>query len=368
MLTRHSSALGAALLLLTCVSLLALPAALPAPVRAADAPLDSLETIEKGRKLTQLARIKDSTGLWAQFDDRMREAMGDREKFDEVLRGMMEQAGKLGTCVDEKASVEGGYWMYRALCRFENSPTPLALVFVFGQDTRVAGFWVRPDAKPAPTEFLEYQTKTSLELPFHGEWTVFWGGRTPEQNYHVISSDQRFAYDLLVLREGGSHHGDGRKNADYHAFGLPIVAPAAGRVAAVTDGAYDNAPGEMNPRAPFGNGVVLDHGNGEYSVFAHFKRGSVRVKLDQEVAGGDTLGLCGNSGNSSEPHLHYHLQSGAAPGSSAGLPAFFVHYLADGKPVERGEPTRGQKIARIPRSGGGPPAPAPAAKDQKDSQ
>ena len=75
-------------------------------------------------------------------------------------------------------------------------------------------------------------------------------------------------------------------------------------------------------------------------------RFSVRVKPDQLVAEGDTLGLCGNSGNSSEPHLHYHLQNGPAFGAADGLPAFFNDYVADDKPVARGEPVRGQAIRR----------------------
>jgi murein DD-endopeptidase MepM/ murein hydrolase activator NlpD len=61
---------------------------------------------------------------------------------------------------------------------------------------------------------------------------------------------------------------------------------------------------------------------------------------------GDTLGLCGNSGNSSEPHLHYHLQDAPTFGKADGLPAFFVDYLADDKPVARGEPVQGQVIRR----------------------
>jgi murein DD-endopeptidase MepM/ murein hydrolase activator NlpD len=66
------------------------------------------------------------------------------------------------------------------------------------------------------------------------------------------------------------------------------------------------------------------------------------------VARGQRLGECGNSGNSSEPHLHYQLQDGPEMGPSAGLPAQFTDYLADGQPVARGEPVRGQAIRPAP--------------------
>lgn len=62
------------------------------------------------------------------------------------------------------------------------------------------------------------------------------------------------------------------------------------------------------------------------------------------VEEGQLLGLCGNSGNSSEPHLHYQLQDDASRFQAKGLPAFFNDYVADGEPVDRGEPVRGQTV------------------------
>jgi murein DD-endopeptidase MepM/ murein hydrolase activator NlpD len=69
------------------------------------------------------------------------------------------------------------------------------------------------------------------------------------------------------------------------------------------------------------------------------------VKAGQRVVAGQELGRCGNSGNTSEPHLHFHLQDAPEFGQGNGLPAFFEHYIADGEAVERGEPVRGQTIA-----------------------
>ena len=93
-----------------------------------------------------------------------------------------------------------------------------------------------------------------------------------------------------------------------------------------------------------GNHVIIDHGNGEFSFLAHFKKGTVAVKPGDAVKSSDLLGLAGNSGNSSEPHVHYHLQDTAVFGKGRGFPAPFNDYIADGKPVARGEPVKGQTI------------------------
>ena len=95
----------------------------------------------------------------------------------------------------------------------------------------------------------------------------------------------------------GRTAGAGARNADYWAWGRPIVAPAGGVVVAAVDGVRDNRPQleVENRRAPAGNHVVLDLGNGEYALLAHLRRGSVRVEAGQRVRAGEVLGLAGNS-------------------------------------------------------------------------
>jgi murein DD-endopeptidase MepM/ murein hydrolase activator NlpD len=91
-------------------------------------------------------------------------------------------------------------------------------------------------------------------------------------------------------------------------FGQEIVADADGVVTDVVTGVKDNVPGVMNPLMAVGNFVMIKHANGEVSVFCHLKYESTRVKVGQQVKRGETIGLCGNSGNSSEAHLHYQIQ------------------------------------------------------------
>jgi hypothetical protein len=100
----------------------------------------------------------------------------------------------------------------------------------------------------------------------------------------------------------------------------------------------------VNASQPLGNHIILDHGNGEHSFLAHLRKGSVRIAVGDTVAAGIVVGECGNSGNSSEPRLRDHLQTTPVFGRGEGLPAQFRGYVADGEPVERGEPVPGQRI------------------------
>jgi murein DD-endopeptidase MepM/ murein hydrolase activator NlpD len=246
--------------------------------------------------------------------------------------------------VDEKTETQEGLQVYRRIARFSKAPGRVVVQWTLGPDGSVQAFFIRPLPEEPTPQQLDYTTKTELHLPFSGAWFVVWGGRSVAQNYHFATVDQRFAYDLLVQRDGSTHAGAGQRNEDYYCFDQKIVAPAAGTVVAVENGIADNVPGVMNAQAPLGNHVILDHGNGEFSFLCHFHRGTVAVKKGDGVKAGDLLGRCGNSGHSSEPHLHYHLQDSGEFGAGHGLPAPFKSYRADGKPVDRGEPVKGQTI------------------------
>lgn len=297
-----------------------------------------------GRQYTAWFYAGEAGKLWERFTPEMKQGLGSADNL-KSFRGQVEaQVGTEAEVVSEQVTPAPPYQVYIRTVRMSKVDVPIIVQFALDASGNVAGFFVRPVEQPAPSKHLEYQTKTPLRLPFEGEWYVFWGGRTPEQNYHVVAPDQRFAYDLLILKDGKSHTGDGSANEQYHCFGQPILAPGAGTVAVVVDGLDDNKPGEMDAKNPPGNHVVIDHGNGEFSFLAHLRKGSVAVKKGDAVKPGDRLGVCGNSGNSSEPHLHYHLQTTDRFAGGEGLPAQFLDYAADGKDVKRGEPTRGQTV------------------------
>ena len=356
--TPGASKLGAALLRAALAA--AVACTLPGIARAQQPPAppatgaDSADARATGREYTRRFFAGDLAALWSRFTPEMRQAMKEDSATLRAFHGQV--TGQLGAEAEllreEVRDAGAGRVHYARTIRFERGGAQRFVVtWVTGPDGAIAGFAIRPAPEAAPTPHLGYVTKVPLQLPFEGEWYVFWGGRTPEQNYHVISRSQRFAYDMLVLRGGKSHAGDGKALTDYHCFGQPILAPAAGRVAKVVDSLPDQAIGSTDARNPAGNHVVIDHGGSEYSTLAHLRHGSVTVREGEAVRAGARIGACGNSGNTSEPHLHYQLQDAADMFASAtlGLPAQFVGYLADGKPVDRGEPVRGQLVRRAPR-------------------
>jgi hypothetical protein len=274
------------------------------------------------------------------------------EKLAAFATQLTAQAGRFKTIFDVKHVTQGGYRVVILVSDYERAR--LDVQVVFDAEGKIGGLFFKPSGVApvaAKTRFGEYVTKTALTLPFDGEWYVFWGGRTVEENYHAVTVDQRFAYDILMMRNGVTHPAGGKANSDYYCFDQPIHAPASGVVTESVDGIEDNVPGVMNPAVPAGNHLVIDHGNGEYSLLAHFRRGTVTVHVGDHVKAGQLLGKCGNSGNSSEPHLHYHLQNGPKFGNGAeGLPAQFLDYCADGKHVDRGEPRKGQAVSSCRRA------------------
>ncbi len=302
------------------------------------------DPLAMGRLYTDWLYSGELDRLWERFSGVMREAMQHVDTLAALRVGILEQLGAETELVEEQVTPLLGDHLYIRTAAFEAYDGNIVLQWTIDAAGDISGFFIRPTPVAAPTDYLEYETKTPLRLPFDGEWYVFWGGRTVAQNYHAVAIDQRFAYDILVVRENRSHAREGTVNADYYCFRTPILAPAPGVVVGAEDGVPDNTPGVVDSDRPLGNHVIIDHGNGEFSFLAHFLNGSVAVENGDDVSAGDLLGLCGNSGNTSEPHLHYHLQTTAVFGGGEGLPAQFLGYLADGQPVARGEPVRGQKI------------------------
>ena len=181
---------------------------------------------------------------------------------------------------------------------------------------------------------------------FGDEWFVVWGGRTIEENYHASLGDQRFAIDVVQIENGSTFTGNGAQNEDYYCFGDTLYAPGSGQIVEMEKSVVENLPGETNTNQLFGNYVIIDHGNAEFSVLAHFMNNSIIVDLGDLVTKGQIIGLSGNSGNSTEPHLHYHLQNNPSIGQGEGLPAQFRNYYADDVFVSVGEPLKDQTIRK----------------------
>lgn len=196
-------------------------------------------------------------------------------------------------------------------------------------------------ARPRAIENPEaYQQQAKYRLPFDGTWYVFNGGVTPETSHSWDIVAQRYAYDFVVVdNELRRWRTDGKTLEDYLCYDLPILSPADGEVVAVVDGVRD-APGVgtgwldvFTSHFP-GNAVTIQHAEGEYSFLAHLKPGSICVRVGDRVQRGQEIGRCGNSGHSTEPHLHFQLQDHEDFFKAAGLPIAFDKVIVDGEIIE----------------------------------
>jgi hypothetical protein len=176
----------------------------------------------------------------------------------------------------------------------------------------------------------------TVRLPANVPLRVAWGGDSIKTNYHAAVPDQRWAYDLLVE----PHLTGSTELGDYGCYGVSVVAPVRGTVVSAHDGEPDEVPGAVsnNFTAPTGNHVMIRMETGTFLVIAHLKDGSVAVETGDSVEEGQVIGQCGNSGNTSEPHIHIHHQRQDPTvhpiNFAEGLPLYFRDH--DGPPMPVG--------------------------------
>jgi len=169
-----------------------------------------------------------------------------------------------------------------------------------------------------------------------GNWFVSGGpGGKGATNYHrlntfvlngSIEAARRYAIDWVKVENGQMQSAKLATNSSYHGYGQEVLAVADGVIVAALDGIPENVPGQLPPLEPVapvcilcGNHVVLELADGQFATYMHLQPGSLRVAKGDRVRRGQVLGLVGNSGNSSLPHLHFHVAT--APGMTGqGLP------------------------------------------------
>jgi hypothetical protein len=296
---------------------------------------------------TKLFYAGDTSPLWDAMSDAMKKGLKDPAGLQDVQHKITAQLGKETAVLHESAIIlPPQMFNVVRIVEFDKIMGSIVVTWTFSADGKtIEGFYIRPEANPAPTKFADYKDKTALTLPLTGAWTVYQGGTTVGENYHAASIDQRFAYDLSLVKDGALFSGTGSKSEDFYGFGQPVLAPAAGKIVVADDLYQDNAPGKgSDDDPPQGNAIVIDHGNGEFSMLAHLKSGSLKVKVGDTVKAGQPIALVGQSGNSPIPHLHYHLQTTAVFQKGQGLPIQFTHLLVNGKPTPAATPVRGDII------------------------
>lgn len=281
--------------------------------------------------------------LFNKMDSTMQNKVKNFETFNKLRVDVVSAIGEDPTFEKEEKSNENGLFVFVQTVRGQTEIVA-EITWVLDSEGTIKNFFIRPKKTEAPSKYLNYQSKTNLHLPFDGTWTVFSGGRTLATNHHAAAKNQRFANDIAITKNGTTHINDGKLLTDYFVWGSPVLAPADGVIMTLIDGFPDNPIGTTDTKNVGGNYIVIDHGNGEFSFLAHFQKNSFTVSQGDTVITGQQLGLVGNSGNTSEPHLHYHLQDGKNFPEAECMPAFFHNYYANGKLIERAELAQGQQV------------------------
>ncbi|GHH95327.1 M23 family metallopeptidase [Streptomyces capillispiralis] len=252
--------------------------------------------------------------------------MSARKLAQTAFRGL--QIGFIGLVTAHIAFGWGYAWWWNLL------PLALAYALVIVVN-RWGGAPDAPGSVRAPVE---------VDPPVTGRWTALNSpaDRTPSHGLHAYG--QTYAIDVLAEPGPGARPGfsllwpPARRPAAFPAFGAPLRAVADARVVRADDRQRDHLSRTSLPallylmliegsvremsgvRRILGNHVVLDLGDGTHAAYAHLRRGSLTVREGDRVSAGDVIAACGNSGNSTEPHLHFQLMDGPDPDTARGIP------------------------------------------------
>lgn len=216
---------------------------------------------------------------------------------------------------------------------------------------KIVGMWVLPFKTAFPAVGTN---RTDLILPVKGTWRLMWGGRERGQSKYFGSRVSHHALEFVISsRFGKTYCNDGKINRDYYAYGQPVFAPAAGTVVAVVNGIPDNKPGAPNPFDRLGNAVMIQHSDHEFTVVGHLMNDSAIVSPGDVVSVHQLIARCGNSGDSTQPGVYFHVQDSPDILSGSGYrPLFSDLYVWRGGaaiPAPTCSPVRGDFV--LQRSG-----------------
>lgn len=224
------------------------------------------------------------------------------------------------------------------------------------------------------------RTPVVVDFPLRGEWTApnTPGTKVPSHGTDMLG--QRYAFDFvrtdpsargMRFYSGSQLHYlfCGARLRDCPGWGQPIHAPSGGTVVRAEDGWPERNPVHLardlavvlrhaltfdlartDLRSLVGNYIIVETASG-YAFFAHAQQGSIAVSVGDRVETGQTLAKVGHSGNSTAPHLHFHLMDGLDLRTAQGIPCCFREYdvLREGswQRVEEGIPTATERIRRL---------------------
>ncbi len=263
------------------------------------------------------------------------------------LSAELQNYGQESKVVSETLFERDALFVYQRVMAVSKWARGIELELVMDKRGRLVSGNLNRANKEAPTAYGSYRPLVKLKFPLEGAWNVLWGGRTRDENRHASVSDMRFALDLLVRKNGGTSKDRGTHNEDYFAWNQHVLAPADGIVVLATDGIVDNTPRRAVGGNLYGNVLVIDHGTDEFTLLGHLKQGSLLVKPGDRVTTGQRLARVGNSGMSTEPHLHFQLMDTGNWRTAHGLPFEFHEFFLNGNFTLKAEPHRGDVLMPV---------------------
>ena len=197
----------------------------------------------------------------------------------------------------------------------------------------------------SPPLKLSSQSPILIAPPFKGDGWVNANGCCLEAGPHrfvlnamngTLDPSEGFAIDWIkVNREGKAFRTDGKKSEDWLCYGVDVLAVAPGRIVETMRDLPNEPPGvaptSLKVSEIAGNHVLIDLGNGRYAMYAHLAPHSVTVHVGDRVRVGDKLGLLGNSGNTTGPHLHFQISDRPSTLDVTSLPFVFKGMMLEGR-------------------------------------
>jgi hypothetical protein len=194
-----------------------------------------------------------------------------------------------------------------------------------------------------------YIAKNEYYLPLKGKIIVWDGHDFNSDNRrsaddaadrkinNITKNSNRYAYDLMSIDASGSmYHGSPFKKQNWYVFGKPVYVPSDGKIVEVQNNIPDNEFNGKVIQSPklaanadpkrMGNYIIIEHGNGEYSMLQHLEQGSIRVRVGEMVKAGEQVGIVGFSGDAIYPRLHYTVINSPKELAAEGIPSYFNNY------------------------------------------
>jgi len=302
------------------------------------------------RRIAAAVLSGDAETIIAQSDPKLVADMGGKTKLRSFIAGLPEQIGKETALDDDRLVMRVRGPAYSRIARMEKGP-PVRIDMFFDAETGlITSLTVKP-ARDKGVHVPPRPAKTRLTLPFGipragHVWRIGEGGTEVIDNYHT-RLDTYYAMDISPRALNSP--AQPASPTDAPCWDLPIKAAASGTVAIARDGLIDEPKlgTNSNPGGP-GNHVILDHRNGEFTLYAHLRQGSIILKPGEAVARGQEIGRCGNSA-SIGPHLHFQLMDGSDLNTARGIPPVFYDYFTPLRYVERGTLIAGDVVLPSPR-------------------